>query len=98
MAMATTSAPRPGSVRTCWSWTAMTVPASTGETEAASVAGRAANHHMRAGVGFRSAPLRPLGAPPPASRGGESGALGGAGEVGFPLLDVGVTEIGRAHV
>src|SRR5438105_11971659 len=44
MAMATTSAPRPGSVRMRWSWAAMAAPASTGETEAASVAGRAASH------------------------------------------------------
>src|SRR5215470_1360384 len=51
MASATTSAPRPGSVRTTPSWTATAVPARTGETAAASVAGRAASHHTRALLG-----------------------------------------------
>src|SRR5438270_13951142 len=46
MATATTRAPRPGSTRTCPSWTATAVPARTGATDAASVAGRAASHQM----------------------------------------------------
>src|SRR6266700_4403778 len=62
MATATTSAPRPGSVRTRPSWTATAVPARTGATEAASVAGRAADHQTRAARGAgRSGSLREPG-------------------------------------
>src|SRR5215471_2073087 len=51
MAIATTSAPRPGSVRTAPSWTATAVPARTAETATASVAGRAAIHQTSAALG-----------------------------------------------
>src|SRR5215472_5038723 len=57
MATATTSAPSPGRVRTRPSCTATAVPARTAETDTASVAGRAASHQTRPGLG----PLREAG-------------------------------------
>src|SRR5438067_1019598 len=50
MAIATTSAARPGSSRAPPSCTATAVPTRTGDTLAASVAGRAASHQMRPGL------------------------------------------------
>src|SRR5712692_856712 len=57
MAIATTRAARPAPARRLPSWRAAAVPTRTGDTEAASVAGRAASHQTLAGV----RPLGPLG-------------------------------------
>src|ERR1700730_2800049 len=87
MAMATTSAPSPGRVLTAWSCTAIAVPARTGDTEAARVAGRVASHQTRArlGGGFRlTVPTSPIVA---------SGAAREGREIRLPLLDVGLAAL-----
>src|SRR5439155_26567127 len=96
MAMATTRAPMPGSVRMRWSWAAMAAPASTGDTEAARVAGRVASHQTASALRLGLPPLPPFGDPPPWSGGGGSGgevsgSFGESGEIGLSLLEVGVT-------
>src|SRR4029077_15698095 len=57
--------------------TGLGAPASTGATEAASVAGRTASHHTRAGLRDAAAACK-------------SGPLGKSRKIGFPLLDIGV--------
>src|SRR5215472_618102 len=79
--MATSRAPSPGSARSWWSWAATEVPARTGDTEAASVAGLAASHVTRAGLG-RAGMGR-----------GSSGSPWEACKVWFALLNVCVTAL-----
>src|SRR5439155_4203818 len=90
MATPTTSASKPGPSLECPSWTATAVPSSTGDTDAASVAGREAIHQTWDFVGAGRAPpsVTPLG------------PAGEAREVRFALLDIGVSPLLRllAHV
>src|SRR5690348_668311 len=70
-------------------WTATAVPTRTGETEAASVAGRTADHQTRARLGTGAAATVIA-----------SGSFRKAGKVRLSLLDVGVASLLRlfAHV
>src|SRR5262245_62405846 len=105
MATATTSAPRPGSVRTRPSWTATAVPARTGATEAARVAGRAADHQTLAalGRGRSGTPGEPGEVGPALGDVGVTALLGLLAQVieqrrvARQLLDAGQAVVGRVH-
>src|SRR5438270_5236786 len=87
MAIATTRAPIPAPKRAPPPCTATAVPTSTGETEAARVAGRAASHQTRAGV--RAGRISTT-----CTR-GVLGTLGELREVRLVLVDVGVATLLR---